>query len=515
MDSGKKVAQSAAMIAVFTLVSKFLGFLREVLIAYKFGSGIRTDTYFVAMTATVIIMTTLGAGLNTTLIPIFTEIEARSGRRGKLKFLNNVLNMVFFITLILAIAGFFMSPYIIRVLAKGFEGQQFDLAVKLNRIGLPIVIFLGFTYVFSGYLHSSEIFGPPAIMGLPYNAVFIVFLLFFAKEDYIEGLMFASVLASSTQFLIQIPAIRHQGYRYSMNSNPKDKYLKKAMVLVIPVVLGSAVQQINTVIDKTLASDLVDGSISSLTYASRINDLIITVFVMAITTVVFPMLSRAFAKKEKRQVKRILIQGVNIILIVTVPATVGILLLSEPIVRLFFQRGAFDELATNMTAGALFFYSLGLIGASLRLMLNKVFYSFQDTKTPMINGIIAVVLNLVLNYLLVGKMKHEGLALATSISTTVTSLFLFIKLRRKIGPIGIKSYISCLIRTGISALIMGLLVKGIYFNLLYLVDGSWIKEMLLLVFAVSSGVLVYFTSCLVLQVREVKILFRSLLTRKK
>src|SRR5690606_7770128 len=123
----------------------------------------------------------------------------------KLQFLNNILNVVFFLSLTIAILGYFLSPLIIKIVAGGFEGEQFALAVKFNRLGLPIVVFLGFTYVFSGFLHSSQVFGPPAIMGLPYNLIFIVFLLFMADKDNIHALMITSVLASSTQFLIQLP----------------------------------------------------------------------------------------------------------------------------------------------------------------------------------------------------------------------------------------------------------------------------------------------------------------------
>lgn len=513
MSGRKTMARSALMIAIFTLISKFLGFVREMLIAYKYGSGYRTDTYFVAMTATVIIMTTLGSALNTTLVPVFTEIDTKYGRRGKLKFLNNVLNVVLLLTIILAVLGYIFSPYVIKILAKGFEGEQFELAVKLNRIGLPIIIFLGFTYVFSGYLHSAEIFGPPAIMGLPYNFVYIIFLLFFARENFIEGLMIASVIAATTQFLIQYPTIRHQGYRYKPRLNLKDKYLKNALSLIIPVMIGSAVQQINTIIDKTLASDLVEGSISALTYASRINDMIIAVFVMAITTVVFPMLSRAFSEKDDRKVKSILGEGVNIILLITVPSTIGIIILAEPVVKIFFERGAFDSTATMMTSGALLFYSIGLVGASLRLMLNKVFYSFQDTKTPMINGAIAVILNIILNIILVKPLKHEGLALATSISTTVTTLFLFIELRKKLGPIGLKNYFICLVKTGLASLGMGLVVYLMYFNLIKLVPTTNIYQLAILVLSILFGVIVYFILCLLLRVKELDVLREKLFKR--
>ena len=511
MTKTSKVAKSAAMIAIFTLISKFLGFLREVLIASKYGSGYETDTYFVAMTATTILMTTIGASLNTTLIPIFTEIEGRGGRRAKLKYLNNILNMVFFITIILALLGFFLSPIVIRILAKGFEGEQFQLAVKLNRIGLPIVIFLGFTYVFSGYLHSSEIFGPPAIMGIPYNFVFLFFLMFFADKGNIEGLMLVSVVAASTQFLIQVPAIKHQGYRYRVDINLHEPYLKKALILVLPVMVGSAVQQINTVIDRTLASSLVEGSISALTYASRLKDLIISVFIMAITTVVFPMLSKAFSQDDNMQVKKIMGQGINIILIITVPATIGILILAEPMVRIFFQRGAFDSTATIMTSQALIFYSLGLVGASLRLMLNRVFYSFQDTKTPMINGALAVGLNIVLNLILIRFMDHAGLALATSISATFTTLLLFLSLRKKIGPMGIRRYLICFMKTLFASMVMGIIVYFMYFGLTGRFISTGIGELFVLLSSIGVGALIYFILCSALKVKEIRRLIKGLI----
>ncbi|SDW17724.1 murein biosynthesis integral membrane protein MurJ [Tepidimicrobium xylanilyticum] len=513
MSNTGKVAKHAAMIGIFTLISKVLGFLREVLIASKYGSGYETDTYFVAMTATTILMTTIGASLNTTLIPIFTEIGERSGRRGKLRYLNNILNVILLITILLALFGFFLSPIIIKILAKGFEGEQFQLAVKLNRVGLPIVIFLGFTYVFSGYLHSSEIFGPPAIMGLPYNFVFLFFLIFFADKGNIEGLMLTSVVAASTQFLIQIPAIRYQGYRYKLDVNLSDPYLKRALVLVLPVMMGSAVQQFNTVIDRTLASSLVEGSISALTYASRLKDLIISVFVAAVTTVVFPMLSKAFSQEDIRQVKKILNQGINIILIITVPATMGIIVLSEPIVRIFFQRGAFDSNATIMTSQAFIFYSLGLVGASLRLMLNRVFYAFHDTKTPMLNGAFAVGLNIILNLILIRFMAHSGLALATSISATFTTLLLFLSLRRKIGPIGLRNYLKCFLKVLFASIVMGILVYFIYFGLTANLISSTIGEFVILIMSIGIGASIYFILCSILRVKEVRLLFKGLIRK--
>lgn len=514
MSKANKIAQSAMMISVFTLVSKMLGFVREMLIASKYGAGFETDTYFVAMTATTMIMTAAGSALNTSLVPVFTEVEETRGRKGKLQFLNNILNVVFFLSLTIAILGYFLSPLIIKIVAGGFEGEQFALAVKLNRLGLPIVVFLGFTYVFSGFLHSSQVFGPPAIMGLPYNLIFIVFLLFMADKDNIHALMITSVLASSTQFLIQLPAVRHRGFRYSLGANLNDSYIKKTLTLVLPVLLGSAVQQINTIVDKTLASNLVEGSISALNYSAKINDVVVSVFIAAITTVIFPMLSRAFSQGDNAQVKQIMSQGINIILLITVPATIGIMVLAEPIVSIFFERGQFTAKDTIMTSQALFFYSLGLVGISLRLMLNKVFYSLQDTKTPMINGALSVGLNIILNLIFIRFMAHGGLAFATSISTTFTSIMLFISLRKKIGPIGLKGYMRCLIKTLAAALVMGMVVYLVFYGLTDRYDFSKLFETLILLLSIGLGVVVYFTLCIIFKVKELKVLLGGFVRNK-
>ncbi|WP_333638002.1 murein biosynthesis integral membrane protein MurJ [Tissierella praeacuta] len=508
MSRKRELAQSAAMISIFTLVSKALGFIREVMIANRFGSGMETDTYFVAMTATVIIMGTLGAALNTTLIPIFSEIGEKYGRKGKLKYLNNIFNIVLIITIFIVILGYIFSPKIIKILAKGFQGEQFALAVKLNRVGLPIAVFLGFTYIFSGLLHSSQIFGPPAISGLPYNFVFLIYLFFFAKDSNVVTLMVISVIAAFAQFLILVPAVRHMGYRYKFEINLNDRYLSKAMILILPVLIGSAVQQINVIIDKTLASGLIEGSISALSYASKVNDMVIAVFIMAITTVIFPMLSQAFSQNDNEKVKEILGRGINIILIITVPATIGLLILAEPMVYLFFQRNAFDELATYMTSQALIYYSIGLVGSSLRLMLNRVYYSLQDTKTPMVNGMIAVIINLILNLLLIKPMAHMGLALATSISATITTIMLFLSLRRKIGSIGLIKYLICFIKTLAASLCMGVVVFLIYYKLGAIIVTTKVMKMLLLLVSVAVGAVVYFILCVVFKVKELFIIFK-------
>lgn len=506
MSRAEKAAKSASIIMFFSLISKFLGFLREVLIASKFGSGWETDTYFIAMTATTMSMGMVGAALNTTVIPVFSEIGVRHGKKKQIDYMNNILNVVFFISMIAMVLGWIFSPFIIKLLAKGFEGKQFELAVELNRIGLPIVLFMGMTYIFKGFLESNESFTAPAAMSLPFNLLYIVFLIFFSKKYGIRGLMVASVLAAASQTVIQLPSAKRLEYKYRYKCDLKDRYLRKALALTIPVLIGSAINEINVIVDKTLASDLIAGSISALTYAARIKSIVLGVFVTAIATVIFPMLSKESSKDNMDSLKKIMGFGINIVLIITIPATIGLIILSEPFVRLFFQRGAFDSAATVMTSQAVVFYSIGMVASALKIMLNKVYYSLQDTKTPMINGMIAVGVNVVMNLILVKLMGHRGLALATSISAIATVLLLINSLRKKIDDIDIKSYLICLVKSTIASIVMGIVVYLIYNGLFPFAKGQFILDLLIFMLSVGVGAIIYIVLCYMFKVEEIKML---------
>lgn len=462
MSKSKGLARSATLIGIITLLSKFLGFFREMLIASKFGAGWETDTYVVSTTATFLIIGMIAAAFNTVLIPIFSEIDNLYGKKQSSIFLNNLLTVMFFATLGLTVIYWLGSPAIVKVLATGFEGKQYDLAVKLNRLGAPIIMGMCFSFIFSGFLQSRERFLASAATGFSFNLVQITFLLFLSSQFGLEGLMVALVISIFGQVLMQIPSSKKEGFKYKWHIDLKDEYLKKTYLLALPIVFGTAIQQINTIIDRTLASTLVEGSISALNYANKINEIVLGIFVASITTAIFPKLSKAVSTKNDKEFSKNTYNGIVIILFVTVPATVGIMILAEPIVKVFFERGAFDLKATEMTYKALIFYSIGMVGAAIRLMLTRVYYSIQDTKTPTINGVIATLLNIVLNLLLIGKMKYMGLALGTSISALVTTIMLFYGLKKRMKYFRFKKYILITIKLIIASSVMGLVTWKLY-----------------------------------------------------
>lgn len=507
--SQEKIMRQTALIAFFTLVSKVMGFLRESLMARAFGIGMETDAYNAAFTATVVIMGVIGTGLNTTLVPVFSEIGSRHGMPGRRRFLNNMMTTTFVGCLIISLIFYIFGPSIISLVAMGFKGEQLALAVKLNRIALPIIVLLGFTHVFMGYLQSLEIFGPYALMGIPYNLAFILYLAL-AKTPAIAPFMVVTVIAALMQVLIQVPAVAHTGVRLKPHIDLKDPYMKKVGALIVPVLISSTIQQLNIIIDKNLASIVGVGVMSALNYATKLNELVISVFIMAISTVVFPMMAEAFLKSDNEATQAILSKAINLVMLITIPATVGLITLARPIVYVAFERGAFQEAATIMTSGALIFYAIGLMANALNMVLNRVYYSYRNTKTPMRIGILMVLVNLVANLLLMKPMGHRGLALATSLSNMMGTVLLAYHLREHFHLINIKHLGKSFLKMAVAASIMGVVVYLFYYPLVGHLGPRKLIATVMLLASVVIGAAVYGLACWLFKVPEFTLLLNKI-----
>lgn len=499
MEKQGKVAKSAIMLIFFSLISKLLGFLRETLIAYKFGLGSTTDTYFIALSATSMLSGFIMASLNTTFIPIISEVENKEGKQGKVNHTNNMINIMLIFSIGIMIVTYFITPILIKILASGFKGDQLQDAIKLTRLGLSMIVINSVVGIYSGYLESEGLFKSTALRGLPQNLITIFYLIFLSKEFGIFGLMIFSVISLFSTFLIQLPSLKKSGYKYEYKLNFKDKYVNKILKLSLPAFISVAINDLNVIIDKRIASRLVEGSVSALSYADKLNTLILDLFISAITTAIFPSLSEAASRNDHNRLKQILSVGINIIFIITIPATIGIIVLNYQVVELAFERGQFDSMATIMTSNALLYYVLGLTFQSLRLMYEKVFYSLQNTRTPMVTGLIALVLNVIFSLILVSRIGHSGLALGTSISMMISTLILMIYLKKSIGDLGIKSNLICAMKCLIAALIMGISVRYLY-GIIIVKSSKFLSLML----SVIVGVFVYGLIIYVLKVDEIR-----------
>jgi putative peptidoglycan lipid II flippase len=491
MTKPKNIANSVFIIVIFSIVSKILGFLRELLIAQKFGADGETDVFFVSLAAVSIFISMTTISINRTLIPVLSEIEAKNGKGDKKKHLNNFLNITIVISILLVLITLLASPFIIKVMAFGFDEEQFRLAVSLLRIGIPAIIFSCIIGIFRGYLQSEFRFIESALSQLPFNGIYILFLLFLSNKLGIKGLAVTAIIATASQIPAQIYGLKELGYKYKFYFDLKDRYIKKVSYLIPPVLISGATYDLNIIIDKSLASTLAEGSISALNYANKIYDLTVNIFIASIITVLYPILSKKSNEENYESLKNNIINGMNTVILLTVPSLTGMVILAKPIVKVIFERGAFDPNSTSMTAGALIFYSVGLAGASLKSLINNVFYSLQDTKIPMISGFIAIFSNIILNFALIKPMGHRGLALATSISLIITFIFLLVMLRRKIGSFGITKSIKCGAKSLIASIVMGVIVYYLNMRLGIKMGSDTLSELISLLASVGVGVLVY------------------------
>ena len=498
-----KAAKATMGLMIITLLSKCLGFVREMVLTYAYGTSMQADAYITALTIPEVLFTAIGLALATTFIPLYNENNSIGGKEKSLYFTNNTINIVTFISFLIAIISILFAEPLVRIFAMEFSGDKLELTVNFARILIPSILFIGLKNIMVSYLQINERFVATGLVGFPYNFIVIIAIILSVKIN-IYILPVATLIGSFSQFFILYLVSRKCGFKYERKFNIKDEYVKKMILLVGPVFIGVAVNQINVIVDKSLASTLGDGFITALNAANKLNGFVLGLFISTIITVIYPMLSKLSVENNKEKFVETVAKSVNIVIVLIIPITVGAMVLSKPIVQILFQRGAFDAQSTYLTSSALVFYAIGMIGFSIRDVLGKVFYSLQDTKTPMIKGAIAVTLNIILNLALIIPMGHRGLALATSLAAIIEIILLFSSLKKKMGYYGQDKIIKTLVKTLISALIMGI-ITGILYNSFNFTNGL-VGQVFGLGVSVLAGALIYGVLIIIFGVEEIKII---------
>lgn len=496
----KNLAKAAGALMFISILTKLVGFLRETLIAGAFGTTYYTDAYNVAVVVPAIMYGLFGSAITTTFIPLFSESYSKKGKEDAFKFANTILNIMFIISIILFIIASIFTPQIVKIVAPKFKDKTYLLAVALTKISVINIVLIPMNSCYTAILQSLDDFVIPALLGFLTSIPVIIFISLGAKGE-IVGLITVVVIGIALQVIFQIPWLLKKGFRFSLRIDIHDPRLKRMLYLIIPILIGSGVSQINTLVDRNMASGLPDGSISALGFANEINAIVIHIFIAAVVTVIYPTLSRIGMDKDRKDFKYLISKSINILNMIVIPCAVGIMVLRIPIIEVLFKHGKFDDRSVDLTSGALLFYSIGLVFYGMRDILGKAFYAIQDTKTPMKNSIIGIMFNIALNILLVRSMGIKGLALATSTSAAVCSILLFINLKEKIGGINGKSIFSTNLKVLISSAVMGLAVYIIK-NALTEILTSKLGGLLILIASTIAGIGVYLVMITLLKIPE-------------
>lgn len=481
-----------------TIFSTVFGFAREIVLTYYYGASAVSDVYLISQTIPSSVFAMVGAGIAMTFIPIYSKILKEEGEDRAFKFTSNIMNLFFVASSIIVILVLLFTPQIVKVFAGGFSEDSLNLAILFTRISIFGVYFSGALVILNGFLHIKGNFLIPAIIGIPMNIALIISFYLASKGNYVI-LAYGIIASLAVQLIVVIFSVIKYRIKYEIIFNFKDKYIKEILILSLPVILGASVNQVNVLVDKSIASTLAVGGISALNYANRLNGFIQGLFVLPVLTVIYPTISKMVLDLNEAGLKKTINESIVSVSLLVIPATVGAMIYSRPIVELLFLRGEFDSSAASMTSQALLLYSIGMIASSIRDIITRVFYSYNDTKTPMINSAFCVVLNIILSLILSRFLGVGGLALATSVSIIVMTLILVLSLKKRVPTFGFRISIHSVLKITIISLIMGF-VSFVFYKYL----SANLSQNIALIISIVIAIAVYLPLILFSKIPEVK-----------
>ena len=461
MSEKSRVLKAAGIVGLATLLSRILGFVRDAVIAWYFGAGLSSDAFIAAFRIPNLLRRLFAEGsLSSAFIPVFTEYVVNSDQDEAFSLARAAFRLQAVVLIIVTISGILLSPWIVRLIAPGFEAQKISLTITLTRLMFPYFFCIGLMALCMGILNVMGHFAAPALAPVILNISIIaaVFFISPAMTTPVIGLAIGVLIGGVLQLVLQLSVLVRKGFYIWRKAKMMHPGLKKIGMSLPPVILGGAVYQINIVVGTLLGSLLSEGSVTYLYFADRLVQFPLGVFAIAASTAVLPSLSRQAAAREVDEVRKTFAHALKLVFFISIPATVGLIVLKEPIVALLFQRGEFDAAATRLTVQAVLYYSLGLWAFSAVRIVAATFFALQDVRTPVFIAIISIIANIILGVLLMKPLNHGGLALATSLASVLNLGLLMHALRAKLGDLGWKSIALSAGKALLGALAMGAVV---------------------------------------------------------
>jgi putative peptidoglycan lipid II flippase len=455
----RSLAHSAIIVGLAFVLSRILGLVREVVLANQFGTTSTMDAYVSAFRIPDLLFLVVIAGsFGAAFIPIFGEYLSKGDEDRAWRLASAVLTWAGIVVLALSLIIFVFARPMMRIVAPGFDDETTSLAVELMRILLLSPIFLGTGIAFKGILEAQHQFTWPAFAPLLYNLAIIVGAIWFAPTYGIQAVAWAVIIGAVGHMAVQLPSVLRSGLVFRPSLNRQVEGLAEVGRLMGPRIVGLAAFQANFIAINAFASTTSSERVSALNYAWQLLMLPHGVLALSISTVIFPTLAELYSRGDDTGFRMTLDRTLRPLLFLSIPASVGLFLVREPIVRLIYQSGSFDATSTDLVAAPLAWFAIGLVGYALTEILTRVFYATRDTRTPVVTGVLTVIANLLLSALLIGSLGHAGLALALSVTTGAEAVILWLFLRQRAGGVVSRTFLPWLVRVIIATVGMGALI---------------------------------------------------------
>ncbi|MFH1338302.1 MAG: murein biosynthesis integral membrane protein MurJ [Candidatus Omnitrophota bacterium] len=514
MSKNKSILKSASVISLATLCSRLLGFVRDIVIAAFFGTGAVSEAFFVAFRIPNLLRHLVGEGAaNSAFVPVFCEYRTKEEKKDFWDLISNGFWIILITLSVLSLSGILLSRHLVGLIAPGFlkEPDKFLLTVRLTKILFPYLLLIGLAAYIMGLLHTFKSFTSPALGPCLLNISMIVSIVIAYRlmPDPVFGLAWGVLIGGIFQIGIQIPSLFKQGFRpgfLRIRPNFSHPGIKKINRLLLPRIFGVAVYQLNVFIDTILASFsfiVGQGAVAAIYYANRLIQFPLALFGIALSSAVLPTLSSHAAAQDIKSLKSTLSFSLRTVYFLMLPASLGLVVLTQPIIEVLFQRGSFDYYSVRICSSALFFYAAGLVFFGGVNILTSAFYSLQDTRTPVVAASLALLLNLILNIILMFPLKVGGLALASSLSAVFNFTLLYLSLKKRIGAIFTEDLYIYLLKTTGAGLIMAVFVLVFFHKIAF-----YLNPVLRLMITIALAGLIYLGVCLLLKVEKIDNLVR-------
>lgn len=481
-----------------TLISRISGLIRDVVLATSFGASMAADAFYVAFRIPNFFRRIFAEGaFSQAFVPVLSEYRNRSDEAAIRVFISHMSASLGLILLLVVVGGVLASSAIVTVLAPGFldEPEKFAITVSMLRITFPYLLFISLVAMSGGIMNACHHFTTPAFTPVLLNLSMIAAALLLAPlmNGSVVALAWGVLLAGFVQLFFQFPKLRQMNLLVFPRINWQDQGVRKVGKLMIPAVIGSSAAQINLLINTILASFLVTGSVTWLYYSDRLMEFPLGIFGIALATVILPALSDTHHARSKEEFSTLLDWALRWAVLIGLPASVALVLLSEALLATLFQYRAFTALDVDMASKSLIAFSLGLPGLILIKVLAPGFFARQDTRTPARIAVISVVVNIVFSLLLIKPLAHTGLALALTVSAYVNSGLLYYTLRKQ-GVLHLqRGWPLFLIKVLIASIGMGVVLYYGAGNLQVWIDAGILERISRLTILIVTGAVVYFS----------------------
>lgn len=438
----KGVLAAAAILAAAGLLSRMLGFARNALLAYFYGAGDTLDAYFLAFRLPDFFFNLLFFGaFSAGFVPVFIKLKNQDPSRAW-KLANDVLNLTLIVFVIFGAVFFVAAPWVLKLIAPGFEGEKLKLAVTLSRIMFLQPIFLGISVVFSGILQSTHRFLAYALAPVFYNLGIIFGILVLAQKLGPVGLAWGVVAGALLHMLVQYPAAKHSGFNYRPVFSLKENSIRDIFHIIVPRSLSLILAQLNLVVMAGLASFLGSGRVSVFSFANDLNGLVLGVVAVPLGVAVFPVFSELASKNRFQEMGEMFMKTLRRLMFVMIPAAVLFFVLRAQIVRLTLGYGRFDWADTVMTIETLGFFLIGLVFQGMLAIILRGFFALEDAKTPFWVLFFGVLLSIAAASFLAPMMDVSALGLAMAAATIFNAIVLFFIFRRRIGSVSVAALVA-------------------------------------------------------------------------